>query len=249
MKKPTLDNILHIFSEVLVSAAFAASQLYNVSDVSDECFNPDMYEIAYNKPRDVIQFHVKTTMGIDPGGKVNAFGVSIWSMTKEGQVDLRWVKRFYNAKHTAQEQAKEIAENYIRYKVTMCQIESSAGSAWNVSLIGDEVRKQTDGKIKFRYIYINFEGEGKTFDKQNFVIMFKILLDFKYLLLYTRNKEEKELLHQITLYNPSKAESGTNPDDLMECSFHGIWCLIGGMRYIRKLIQKAKSPIVLTTSE
>ncbi|KKL52361.1 hypothetical protein LCGC14_2286250, partial [marine sediment metagenome] len=67
--------------------------------------------------------------------------------------------------------------------------------------------------------------------------------------LYTRDKEEKELEHQITLYNPNKSESGTNPSDLMESTFHCIWVLLGGMGYIRKLIQKVKSPIVLTTRE
>jgi len=248
-KKPTLDNILYIFSEILVSAAFAEGQLYNVEDVTDECFNPDMYGIAYNKPRESVQINVKTTMGIDPGGKKNAFGVSIWSLTNKEQTNLRWTKRFYNAKHTAQEQARIIAEKYIHFKVTICQAETSAGSSWSMSLIEDEVRKQSGGKIRFKYIFIDFQGEGKVFDKMNFVYMFKILLDYERVLLYTRNKEEKELLHQITLYNPDKSESGTNPDDLIESTFHCIWVLLGGMRYIRKLIDKMKSPIVLTTRE
>lgn len=246
-RKPTLDNILHIFSEVLVSTAFAESQLYNIEDVTDECFNPDKVEIALNKPRPLTPLYKKTTMGIDPGGKVNAFGVSIWSQATNDQIGLRWCKRFYSAKHTAQESAKIIAEHYILYNVEMCQIESSAGSPWNVSLIADEVRKQSGGKIRFKYIYVNFEGEGKVFDKLNFVYMFKILLDFEYMYLYTRDKEEKELHHQITLYNPNKTESGSNPDDLMESSLHCIWCLLGGFDYVRKLIEKAKSPIVLTT--
>lgn len=245
-KKPTLDNILHIFSEVLVSESFAEAQLYNIDDVTDECFNPDKYELAYSKPRDVTQIHVKTTMGIDPGGKINAFGCSIWSLTKDGQVDLRWIKRFYNSIHTAQEQAKEIAGQYILYNVEYCQAESSAGSPWNMSLIADEVRKQSDGKIIFRYVYINFQGEGKVFDKSNFVYMFKILLDYEHVLLYKRGKEEKELYRQITLYNPDKGESGSNPDDLMDSTLHCIWRLLGGMEYIKKLIKKVSSPIVIT---
>jgi len=245
-KVPTLDNILYIFSEILVSAAFAEGQLYNVEDVTDECFNPDMYGIAYDKPRASVQINVKTTMGIDPGGKKNAFGVSIWSLTNEEQVNLRWIKRFYNAKHTAQEQARIIAEKYIHFKVEICQVESSAGSPWSMSLIGDEVRKQSGGKIKFKFIYINFEGEGKTFDKMNFVYMFKILLDYEKVLLYKRDKEEKELEHQITLYNPNKTESGTNPSDLIESTFHCIWVLLGGMNYIKKLIEKVNTPVVLT---
>ena len=128
-------------------------------------------------------------MGVDPGGKVDAFGVSIWSLTKNGRIVLRWCKRYYNALHTAKEQAKEIAEQYIRFNVEEIQSESSAGAPWSISLIEHYVNKQSDGKIKARFIYVNFEGSGKVFSKDNFVYLFKILLDYEYILLSERNDD------------------------------------------------------------
>lgn len=246
---PTLDSILAIFSQVLVSFAFAEGQLYNIDKATDECFNPDKVEIAYNTEYNPEDYFIKTVAGIDPGGKVDAFGISIWSLTKSGRVVLRWCKRFYNALHTAKQQAKEIAENYIRYNVEEIQSESSAGAPWSLSLIADEVRAQSNGKIKVRYVYVNFEGSGKTLAKDNFVYLFKILLDFEYMILFERNDEERALHHQITKYIPNKSESNNNPDDLTESGFHGTWLLLGGMAYIKKLIEMEVAPPGITTQE
>ncbi len=245
---PTLDEILRIFSEILVSFAFAEGQLYNIDTPTDECFNPDKVEIAYNQKL-IEPVYIDSAMGIDPGGKVDAFGCTIWSLTKEGYIDSRYVKRFYNATHTAKEQAKEIAAQYIRYNVRICQVESSAGSPWSMSLIADEVHKQSDGKIKFKYEYVNFEGEGQAFDKNNFVYLFKILLDYEKIVLHERNDEERALHHQITKYIPNKSESNNNPDDLVESGFHGVWRLLGGMQYVKKLIDLQPAPIGATTQE
>lgn len=248
-EEPQLDSILSIFSQVLVSFAFAEGQLYNIDNVTDETFNPDKVEIAYNTEYDREDYFVKTDMGIDPGGKVDAFGVSIWSLTKSGKVVLRWCKRFYNAKHQAKEQAKEIAEEVLRFNVEYCQVESSAGSPWSMSLISHYVNKFSDGKIRFRYEYVNFEGSGKVFGKDNFVYLFKILLDYEYIILFERNDEERVLHHQITKYIPNKSESNNNPDDLVESGFHGIWKLLGGMTYIKKLIDMEFAPPGITTQE
>ncbi len=242
-KKPKLDIFLKIFSEVLVSYAFAEGQLYNIDNVTDEVFNPSKVEIAYNTIYDPHDYFIKTTMGIDPGGKVDAFGCSVWSLTKNGRVVLRWIKRFYNALHTAKEQAKEIAEQIIRFNVEGCQAESSAGAPWSLSLIEHYVNKLSNGKIKFRYEYVNFEGPGKIFGKDNFVYLFKILLDYEYLILSERNDEERTLHHQITKYIIHKSESNNNPDDLVESGFHGIWKLLGGLDYIKKLIDKQETPV------
>jgi hypothetical protein len=250
-KPPKLDGILSIFSEILVSAAFAEAQLYNVEDFTDEVFNPDKVEIAYGLheilPKRPI--YVKTTMGIDPGGKVDAFGCSVWSLTKDGDVVLRWIKRYFNAKHTAKEQAKEIAKIVLLYKVEICEAESSAGSPWSLSLIAHYVNKYSEGKIKFKYRYVNFEGEGQPLDKNNFVYLFKILLDYERLILRERNKEERALHHQIIKYIIKKSESNNNPDDLVESGFHGIWILLGGLKYVKKITDRIEAPIGAVTRE
>lgn len=246
-KEPALDDILRIFSEVLVSFAFAEGQLYNIDNVTDETFNPDKVEYAYTRGKTLeTPIYKRTTMGVDPGGKVDAFGVSVWSFTKSGDVVLRWCKRYFNATHTAAQVAQEMAEVYIRFNVEYCEVESSAGSPWNMSLVQDEVFKQSQGKIIFRFEYVNFEGEGQPFDKGNFVYMFKILLDYEKLVLFERNDEERVLHHQIIKYIPNKSESNNNPDDLVESGFHGIWILIGGMKYIKELIEQAETPIGVT---
>ncbi|KKN42899.1 hypothetical protein LCGC14_0708730 [marine sediment metagenome] len=246
VKKPKLDEILSIFSEVLVSESFALGQLYNVDDTTDDVFNPDKMEIAYNHPLNPSPMYVKTSMGIDPGGKVDAFGVSVWSLTKQGKTELRWCKRFFNATHTAKAQAKELAHIYIDYNVDGCQPESSAGSPWSMSLIEHYVNKYSDGNIIFRYEYVNFEGEGKLFDKNNFVYLFKILLDYQVIILHRRNKEEKALHRQLSLYIINKSESNNNPDDLAESAFHGVWKLLGGFDYIEKLIDRRDTPVGVT---
>ena len=248
-KIPVLDDILKIFSEVLVSYAFAEGQLYNIDDVTDETFNPDKVEIAYNSKHDIDDYYVRTTMGIDPGGKVDAFGCSIWSLTKSGKIELRWCKRFYNALHTAKQQAKEIAEVYLRYNVEEIEYESSAGGAWSISLIKDEVYSQSNGKIRVKSGIINFEGEGKVFSKSNFCYLFKILLDYEYLILKETNDEERMMHHQITKYIPNKSESNNNPDDLIESGFHGTWVLVGGLNYIKTLIDLVATPVAITTGE
>lgn len=248
-KEPALDDFLSIFSQVLVSFAFAEGQLYNIDNVTDETFNPDKVEIAYNTPYDREDYFIKTKMGIDPGGKVDAFGVTVWSLTYSGKVVLRWAKRFYNALHTAKEQAKEIAKHYILFNVEEIQSESSAGAPWSLSLIADEVNIQSAGKIKCRFEYVNFEGPGKMLAKDNFVYLFKILLDYEYLILFERNDEERALHHQITKYIPNKSESSNNPDDLVESGFHGIWRLLGGMRYIKEITERQEALIGITTQE
>lgn len=248
-KEPALDEILAIFSQVLVSFEFAEGQLYNIDKATDECFNPDKVEIAYNTIYDPNDYYIKTTMGIDPGGKLDAFGCSVWSLTKNGIVVLRWCKRYYNALHTAKEQGKEIAEQYIRYNVEEIQSESSAGAPWSISLIEHYVHKQSDGKIKVRYVYVNFEGSGKMLGKDNFVYLFKILLDNESIIMFERNDEERALHHQITKYIPNKSESNNNPDDMVESSFHGTWDLLGGFEYLRKIIKKLQAPPGVTTNE
>ncbi len=243
-RPPTLDDILKIFSEVLVGFAWAKGQFYNVDDVTGETFNPEKVEIAFNTKYNPKDYYIKTTMGIDPGGKVDAFGVTIWSLTYGGTIVKRWTKRFYNALHTAKEQAKEIAHKVIDYNVEDCQAESSAGSPWSLSLIEHYVNKFSEGKIKFHYIYINFEGEKKPHAKANFVYLFKILLDYERIIISQITDEDRALHHQITNYIVNKAESSNNPDDLVESSFHCIWLLLGGMDYIDKIIHQIKKPIV-----
>ncbi len=246
---PTLDSILKIFSEILVSYSFAEGQFYNIDDVTDECFNPSKVEIAYNTEYNREDYFIKTTAGVDPGGKVDAFGISIWSLTKNGIIVLRWTKRFFNAKHTAKEQAKEIARNLLLFNVESIQSESSAGAPWSLSLIAHYVNKYSDGKIKIPFEYVNFEGKGKMLAKDNFVYLFKILLDIEKIILFERDKEERALHRQITLYIPNKSESNNNPDDLMESGFHGIWDLLGGFTYLQKLIKKQQAPPGVTTQE
>ena len=246
---PTLDDILKIFSEILVSYAFAEGQFYNIDDVSDECFNPSKVEIAYNTEYNREDYFVKTTAGIDPGGKVDAFGISIWSQAKSGNVVLRWTKRFFNAKHTAKEQAKEIAKNLLLFNVEHIQSESSAGAPWSLSLIEHYVNKYSEGKIKIPFKYVNFQGKGKALAKDNFVYLFKILLDMERIILFERDKEERALHHQIVKYIPNKSESNNNPDDLVESGFHGIWKLLGGFRYIKKITDQIASVVGATTDE
>ena len=173
----------------------------------------------------------------------------VWSLTKKGKVELRWCKRFYNALHTAKQVAIEIAEQYIRYNVEEIEYESSAGGPWSISLIKDEVHAQSDGKIRVRAGIINFEGEGKILSKANFCYLFKILLDYQYLILKETNDEERMMHHQIVKYIPNKSESNNNPDDLIESGFHGIWVLVGGMNYVKKLIDMIEAPIGETTQE
>jgi hypothetical protein len=250
--KPAIDQVLKIFSEVLVSFQFAEGQLYNIDNPTDECFNPEKVFLAYKKAEtfdETKDYFIKTTMGIDPGGKVDAFGVSVWSLTKSGLSVLRWCKRFFNATHEAKQQAKEIAAQYIRFKCESCQSESSAGAPWSLSLINHYVLKMSNGNLSFRYEFVNFEGEGKMLDKQNFVYLFKILLDYELIVLYKRNDEERNLQYQITKYIPIKSESNNNPDDLVECCFHGIWKLLGGMLYVKKLLKEEVGVIGLTTQE
>ena len=244
--KPTLDDILKIFSEILVSYAFAEGQFYNIDDVSDECFNPSKTEIAYKKEHNPQDYFVKTVAGIDPGGKVDAFGITFWSLTKDGQVVERWAKRFFNAKHTAKEQAKEISKNLLLFNVERIQSESSAGAPWSISLIEHYVNKYSQGKIRIPYDYINFGAKKTPLAKDNFVYLFKIILDYEMLILHERDKEERALHHQIVKYIPNKSESNNNPDDLVESGFHGVWCLLGGWDYLDKLIEKQHSPIVET---
>ena len=55
--------------------------------------------------------------------------------------------------------------------------------------------------------------------------------------------------HQITKYIPNKSESNNNPDDLIESGFHGTWVLVGGLNYIKKLIDMIDAPIGVTTQE
>ncbi|KKL80587.1 hypothetical protein LCGC14_2003270 [marine sediment metagenome] len=167
--EPTLDDILKIFSEILVSESFALGQFYNIDDVTDECFNPSKVEISYNTEYNREDYFVKTDAGIDPGGKVDAFGISIWSVTKNGIIVLRWAKRFYNALHTAKGQAKEIAEKLLLFNVESIQSESSAGAPWSLSLIMHYVNKLSNGKIRIPFEYVNFEGKGKMLAKDNFV--------------------------------------------------------------------------------
>jgi len=247
--KPTLDDVLKIFSEILVSYSFAEGQFYNIDDVTDECFNPSKVEIAYNTEYDREDYFVKTTAGIDPGGKVDAFGISIWSLTKNGIIVLRWTKRFFNALHTAKQQAKEIAENLLLFNVESIQSESSAGAPWSLSLISHYVNKLSEGKIKIPFVYVNFEGKGKALAKDNFVYLFKILLDLQKIILFERDKEERALHHQITKYIPNKSESNNNPDDLVESGFHGVWKLLGGWRYIKEITDQVASTVGATTNE
>lgn len=242
-KPPTLDDILRIFSEILVSSSFAEGQFYNIDDVTDECFNPSKVEISYNTEYNREDYFVKTDAGIDPGGKVDAFGISIWSLTKSGRVVLRWTKRYFNALHTAKEQAKEIAEHLILFNVESIQSESSAGAPWSLSLIEHYVNKLSNGKIRIPFEYVNFEGKGKMLAKDNFVYLFKILLDIEKIILFERDKEERALHRQITLYIPNKSESNNNPDDLMESSLHCVWKLLGGFTYLKKLIDLQQTPI------
>ena len=248
-EKPTLDDILKIFSEILVSESFALGQFYNIDDVTDECFNPSKVEIAYNTEYDREDYYVKTDAGIDPGGKVDAFGITIWSLTKSGKVIQRWAKRYYNAVHTAKQQAKEIAKNLLLFNVESIQSESSAGAPWSISLIMHYVNKYSEGKIRIPFEYVNFEGKGKPLSKDNFMYLFKILLDMERLILFERDKEEKALHRQITLYIPNKSESNNNPDDLVESGFHGIWKLLGGFKYLRKIIELQQAPPGVTTQE
>jgi len=242
-KPPTLDDILRIFSEILVSYSFAEGQFYNIDDVTDECFNPSKVEISYNTVYNMEDYFVKTDAGIDPGGKVDAFGISIWSLTKSGYTVLRWAKRYFNAKHTAKEQAKEIAEHLLLFNVESIQSESSAGAPWSLSLIMHYINKLSDGKIKIPFVYVNFEGKGKMLAKDNFVYLFKILLDIEKIKLFERDKEERALHRQITLYIPNKSESNNNPDDLMESTLHCIWKLLGGFTYLKKLIDLQQVPV------
>jgi len=67
--------------------------------------------------------------------------------------------------------------------------------------------------------------------------------DYEYILLSERNDEERALHHQITKYIPNKSESNNNPDDLVESGFHGIWDLLGGLSYIKELIDKIPTPV------
>lgn len=246
-KKPTLDAILKIFSEILVSFAFAEGQFYNIDDASDECFNPSKTEIAYNTNYNDTDYFVKTVAGIDPGGKVDAFGITIWSLTKNGVIVERWAKRFFNSVHTAKEQAKEIAENLLLFNVERIQSESSAGAPWSISLIMDYVNTLSNGKIKIPFDYINFGAPKTPLAKDNFVYLFKIILDLELMILHERNKEERALHHQLVKYIPNKSESNNNPDDLIESGFHGVWCLLGGWKYLRKLIERQRGPIVMTS--
>ncbi|HEC40949.1 hypothetical protein LCGC14_0889120 [marine sediment metagenome] len=243
-KPPKLDDILRIFSEVLVGFAWAKGQFFNVDDVTGETFNPDKVEVAFNTPHDSKDYFIETAMGIDPGGKVDAFGVTVWGLTKNGNIEKRWAKRFYNAKHTAKEQAKEIAHKFIALNVKICQAESSAGSPWSLNLIEHYVNKFSAGKITFRYKYVNFEGEKKAYDKNNFVYLFKILLDYERIIMSEITDEDRALHHQITNYIVNKSESANNPDDLMESSFHGIWMLLGGLDYLDKITEKIEKPVV-----
>jgi len=246
---PSLEDILKIFSEVLVSYAFAQGQFYNIDDVSDECFNPSKVEIAYNTKYDYDDYFVKTTAGIDPGGKIDAFGITIWSLTKSGQIVERWAKRFFNAKHTAKQQAKEIAENLLLFKVEAIQSESSAGSPWSLSLIEHYVNKMSAGKIRIPFEFVNFGAEKTPLAKDNFVYLFKILLDMERIVLFERDKEERALHHQIVKYIPNKSESNNNPDDLVESGFHGVWKLLGGFKYLRTIIDRIEAPVGQTTGE
>ena len=248
-KKPTLDDILKVFSEILVSESFALGQFYNIDDTTNECFNPSKVEIAYNTEYNREDYFVKTTAGIDPGGKVDAFGITIWGLTKSGIIVQRWAKRYWNSKHTAKEQAKEIARNLLLFNVETIQSESSAGAPWSLSLIEHYVNKYSEGTIRIPFEYVNFEGKGKMLAKDNFVYLFKILLDIQKIILFERDKEEKALHRQITLYIPNKSESNNNPDDLVESSFHCIWILLGGFQYLKKLIDSQQAPAGLTTQE
>ena len=183
------------------------------------------------------------------GGKVDAFGITIWSLTKNGQIVERWAKRFFNAKHTAKEQAKEIAENLLLFNVERIQSESSAGAPWSLSLIEHYVNKLSGGKIRIPFEYVNFGAEKTPLAKANFVYLFKILLDMERLILYERDKEERALHHQIVKYIPNKSESNNNPDDLVESGFQGVWILLGGFKYLRKIIDRIETPVGQTTSE
>ena len=241
-ERPPIDEVLKICSQVLVSFEFAEGQLYNIDSKTNECFNPDKVEIAYKKGINfelaISEVYIKTTMGIDPGGRRDAFGVTIYSLTNFGRIVLRWCKRFYNSTHEAKKQAKEIAAQYIRYNVEECQSESSAGSPWSLSLISHYVLKMSNGDIRFRFTYVNFAAEKTILAKDNFVYLFKILLDYEVLILFKRNDEERALLHQITKYIPNKSQSNNNPDDLVESAFHCVWLLLDGLKYINKLTDK-----------
>ena len=246
-KPPTLDDILKIFSEILVSYAFAEGQFYNIDDASGECFNPSKTEIAYNTEYDAKDYFVRTVAGIDPGGKVDAFGITIWSLTKNGVIVQRWAKRFFNSIHTAKEQAKDIAKNLLLFNVEEIQSESSAGAPWSISLIEHYVNKYSQGKIRIPYNYINFGAKKTPLAKDNFVYLFKIILDQEILILHERDKEERALHHQIVKYIPNKSESNNNPDDLVESGFHGVWCLLGGWDYLDKITDRQRGPTVLTS--
>lgn len=246
---PTLDDILKIFSEILVSYAFAEGQFYNIDDVSDECFNPSKVEIAYNTEYNREDYFVRTTAGIDPGGKIDAFGISIWSLTKSGKIVMRWVKRFFNAKHTAKELSKEIAKNLLLFKAEEIQSESSAGAPWSLSLITHYVNKYSEGKIRIPFKYVNFQGKGQALAKDNFVYLFKIILDMERIILFERDKEERALHHQIVKYIPNKSESNNNPDDLVESGFHGVWKLLGGFKYLKEITDQMESLVGVTTQE
>lgn len=246
---PTLDDILKIFSEILVSYSFAEGQFYNIDDVSDECFNPSKTEIAYNTKYNQEDYAIKTVAGIDPGGKVDAFGISIWSLTKSGKVILRWCKRYFNAKHTAKEQAKEIARQLLLFNVEAIQCESSAGSPWSLSLIAHYVNKYSNGTIKIPFQYVNFGAQKTPLAKDNFVYLFKILLDMQRIILFERDKEERALHHQIVKYIPNKSESNNNPDDLVESGFHGVWKLLGGFKYLKEITSQMETLIGVTTQE
>lgn len=246
--KPSVDEVLTVFGDVLVSNEFSKRLLYNIDTYGDSTLNPETILRAYERwnefdPTSTI--YRRTSMGIDPGGGSSSkTAASVWSVTNRGDIVLRWIKQYSSQSHIKDVQSKEIADAYVRYGVRAAQSESSNGILMYAPLIADAVHEVSDGRVRFQPDYVNFGGEGNWNDKDNFVLMIRVLLDNEMLIIPNRSEHERELQHQLIRYNPKKNET-TEDADLVDCCLHALWKLLGGFNVIKELIETQDKTILL----
>ena len=247
-KSLTIDEILTVFGKALVSEEFVKRLLYNIDTYGDSTLNPEKILRAFARGKSFDESSVifkKNVMGIDSGGGAQSkTAVSVWGLTNKGDIVLRWLRLFSSADHIKDVQALEIGKAYVRFKCIGCQSESSNGIMMYMSLLEDAIYKESEGKMRMIYTYINFAGENSILAKNNFVTMLQILLDFESLVLFERDEYEATLKSQLIRFNSKKNET-TEDSDSVDSSMHGIWKLVGGFKAVKLLVETQDKTILL----
>ena len=163
---------------------------------------------------------------------------------------LLWCKGYTSANITLNEMLDEIATMCVQWRVELIATESNSGAKWIIPDLQQRVEEKSNRHVRPRVKWSNF-GNVTDFDansavvpKDRFIEMMTYLFDYEWIVLRKRNSHETKLKKEIALYNPDKAAMGEKfKGDHIESGMHGIWHMLGGVKFLREILGKKRGDV------